>query len=106
MWATTHYLQTQRSLTLENQGGARARVNGIDLISSDTRRLGRDAFQSRAVWDVTGSVGHWGHVHQRVNRYEADLIVERVDGAWRITGLDVLQEERIVDPTAAAAGAP
>jgi len=41
-------------------------------------------------------------VHQRVNRYDADLKVEVIDGAWKITELDVLQEERL--PTTPAPG--
>jgi len=50
-------------------------------------------------------VGHWGHVHQRVNRYDADLTVEVIDGAWRITELDVLQEERLPTTSSPAAAA-
>jgi hypothetical protein len=34
-------------------------------------------------------------VHQRVNQYEAELTVRDIDGAWRITNLEVLQEERL-----------
>jgi hypothetical protein len=37
-----------------------------------------------------------------VNRYDAELQVEVVDGAWKITRLDVLQEERL--PTASTPG--
>jgi hypothetical protein len=42
-----------------------------------------------------GTVGHWGHIHIRQNQYEANIIVEPVDGAWKITGLEVLEEKRI-----------
>ena len=41
-----------------------------------------------------GSVGHWGHVHQRTNQYQARLTVEAVGDRWKITALDLLQEER------------
>ena len=44
---------------------------------------------------MTGSVGHWGHVHQRKNRYDADLRVEAIDGAWRISALELLSEDRL-----------
>ena len=43
----------------------------------------------------TGSVGHWGHVHQRRNRYRADLSVAPRDGAWKITELEILEESRL-----------
>jgi hypothetical protein len=49
-------------------------------------------------------VGHWGHIHTRQNRYEAVVTIEPVEGAWRITGLELLEEERI-DPYAQPAAA-
>jgi hypothetical protein len=42
-----------------------------------------------------GSVGHRGHIHIRKNQYEADIAVEPVDGAWKITSLELLEEKRI-----------
>ena len=42
-----------------------------------------------------GSVGHWGHIHKRTNRYDAELAVEPIDGQWKITRLEVLEEQRI-----------
>jgi hypothetical protein len=96
---TDIYLETRRSLELANQGGARAKVKGVEVLSAEAEPLeGGEGFTTRAVWNVTGSVGHWGHVHQRVNQYEADLTVRAVDGAWKITGLDVLQEQRLQTP--------
>ena len=42
-----------------------------------------------------GTVGHWGHIHMRKNQYEANINVEPVDGAWKITELELLEEKRI-----------
>ena len=42
-----------------------------------------------------GTVGHWGHVHVRKNHYDATVTVETVDGAWKITALEILDEKRI-----------
>jgi hypothetical protein len=44
---------------------------------------------------VSGSVGHWGHIHTRTNQYEAQLTVRAIDGAWKFTDLQLLQEQRI-----------
>ncbi len=33
---------------------------------------------------VAGSVGHWGHVHQRINQYVARFTVEPLDDVWKI----------------------
>ena len=42
-----------------------------------------------------GSVSHRGHIYIRKNQYEADITVEPVDGAWKITNLELLEEKRI-----------
>jgi hypothetical protein len=42
-----------------------------------------------------GTVGHWGHIHMRKNQYEANITVEPVDGAWKITDLELLEEKRV-----------
>jgi hypothetical protein len=52
-------------------------------------------FVARATWNVHGSVGHWGHVHQRGNRYQAELEIAPVDGFWKLTGLEILDEQRL-----------
>lgn len=92
---TDTYLETRRSLELENQGGARAKVKSVEIeASSHTPLAGEVGFDTLATWNVSGSVGHWGHVHQRTNQYQARLRVQAVDGQWKITALDLLQEER------------
>ena len=93
---TEIYLETRRSLELENQGGARVKVQQVEMIESRTEPLGDGpGFRSHCTWDVSGSVGHWGHLHQRTNRYEAQVTVRPTDGVWKITELDLLQEERL-----------
>ncbi len=93
---TDVYLETRKGLELASQGGARVKVKAIDLQSVDAKRLrGEPGFLAHCQWNVMGSVGHWGHIHQRTNQYEAELTVRPVDGAWKITGLELLQEERV-----------
>jgi len=88
------FLEIRRGLELAGQGGARARVQEIDLtglaiMGSD------DGLRVRCQWNVAAAVGHWGHIHQRVNRYVADLHLEVVDGVWKITGIERLEEQRL-----------
>ena len=97
------YLETQRSLELENQGGARARVKDVEMlqVQPEALRLDEDGdltFDVRGAWIVTGSVGHWGHIHQRRNQYDARLTIRSVDGGWKITALELLEELRITRP--------
>jgi hypothetical protein len=52
-------------------------------------------FVARSKWNVAGSVGHWGHIHQRTNQYVAEFVVQAIDGVWKITKLDLIHEERL-----------
>ena len=92
---TDIYLETRRGLELANQGGARAKVKEIELVEIAVRPGDDGGFVATATWVVGGSVGHWGHVHQRRNQYQAELDIRPVDGAWKLSGIEVLQEERL-----------
>ncbi len=93
---TQAYLETKRSLELRNQGGARVKVNDVEVVECRPRPSGGGiGFVADCRWNVTGSVGHWGHIHQRRNQYTALLTVRAVDGAWRITGMELISEERM-----------
>ena len=89
------YLETRRGLELQSQGGARAKVKTVELDAIETEPAEGGAFTARANWQVGGSVGHWGHLHERRNRYRANLSVAPVDGAWRLTRVEILEEERL-----------
>jgi hypothetical protein len=89
------YLETRRGLELANQGGARAKVKSIELVETSAHSGEGGAFVARATWNVNASVGQWGHVHQRSNRYQAELEVAPVEGVWKLTGIKILDEERI-----------
>jgi hypothetical protein len=93
---TDIFLETKRSLVLANQGGARAKVknvllDGIELKANDTD----NSFTVIADWTVNGSVGHWGHIHQRSNRYQALFSITVDEQQWKLQTMTVLQEERL-----------
>jgi hypothetical protein len=89
------YLETRRSLELANQGGARAKVKQVEMTDVAAEPGPDGSFVATASWNVAGSVGHWGHVHQRNNRYRAELAIAPIDGSWKLVGLKVLEEERL-----------
>ena len=91
------YLQNRKSLVVTQAGGARARVKEVEILDVDVNHLDDRplGLLFRATWTAMGSVGHWGHIHIRKNQYEANITVEPVDGAWKITGLELLEEKRI-----------
>ena len=93
------YLQNRKSFAVKKAGGAQARVNEIEIINAEAEPLvaGGNGFGVKAKWTAQGSVGHWGHVHTRKNYYDAVVTIEAVDGNWKITGLELLEEKRL-DP--------
>jgi hypothetical protein len=95
------YLQNRKSMVVTQAGGARARVKKVEILDVNVNNLDNNplGLLFHAKWTAMGSVGHWGHIHIRQNQYEADITVEPVDGAWKITDLDLLEEKRI-DPYA------
>ncbi len=91
------YLQNRRSFAVKKAGGAQARVNEIEIIDAEAETLADNSWSYglQAKWTAQGSVGHWGHVHTRKNYYDAQVKVEAIDGHWKITGLELLEEKRI-----------
>ncbi len=92
---TEVYLETRRSLTLASQGGARVKVKQVDLVGCEVTESSSGSFSARCVWDVAGSVGHWGHLHERRNQYVGTFAVKLVDGAWKLAELNLESESRI-----------
>ncbi len=93
---TDIYLETRRGLELVNQGGARAKVKAVEVQSVVLSEAAQgEGFQADVSWVVKGSVGHWGHVHQRNNRYQAKLMIEPIAEQWKLTSMSVIHEERL-----------
>lgn len=92
---TDIYLETQKGLELANQGGARVKVKSTEVQSAELVSRSGNQLNIESNWNVGGSVGHWGHVHQRSNSYRANLQISEIDGAWKLTGLEILEEQRL-----------
>jgi hypothetical protein len=90
------YLEHVHAMELENRGGARASVDEVDIEEVNSVRRDGDGFVADAEWTVSGSVSHFGHVHYRTNRYHADVRIVPADDSWKIDGIEVKQEERIL----------
>ncbi len=91
------YLQNRRSLVVTQAGGARARVKQVEILDVEVNHLDERplGLLFHAKWTAMGTVGHWGHIHMRKNQYEANITVEPLDEAWKITDLELLEEKRI-----------
>ncbi len=98
------YLQLRDSLAVREQGGAVARVRAVDYLEGQTvhlpdRNIPWPGFFYRLTWQVTGTVEHWGHVHERRNQFSAVLGIQPVEGRWKITSLDIEAQKTLAGST-------
>ncbi len=93
------YLQNRKSFAVQKAGGAQAKIKEVEILDAAAEKISERplAFAFKSKWTAMGTVGHWGHVHTRKNLYDAIVTVEAVEGNWKITNLELLEEKR-VDP--------
>ena len=93
---TEVYLEHRRAVRMEERGGARARVETVEVVGVDSVKPGSaGGFLADAAWSVGGTVTHFGHRHFRQNRYDARVEVVPIEGHWKIRSLEVLDEKRL-----------
>ena len=88
------YLQTRKSMAIENQGGIEARVNEV-FVTKVEEAATSVPLAFKCNWIVKGEVGHWGHKHRRINQYDAIITIIPVDGVWKMHDLEIIQEVRL-----------
>ncbi len=90
------YLEHQSAMELEDRGGARASVDRVDILEIREITTGSEGVMIDASWIVSGSVSHFGHLHYRKNFYNANVFLKTQEGTWKISGMEVLDKERIL----------
>tara|TARA_R110002020_G_scaffold400596_3_gene610674 strand:+ start:2449 stop:3009 length:561 start_codon:yes stop_codon:yes gene_type:complete len=68
-------------------------LHAMELVGLSSRRTG-DTLRMNVSWRVVGTVGHATHLHVRGNTYAADLIIEPVEGVWRISDFELTDVDR------------
>ena len=89
------YLEIFNGLQMTEQGGARSRVREVRIQKATPVSLAPNSYGVDCQWTIEGSVEHWGHVHTRKNLFAGRFAVQVTDGHWRITGLDLSNQERL-----------
>jgi hypothetical protein len=93
---TEVYLDHRKVLEMEERGGARARVEAVEVLEVDSIEAeGAGGFSARAVWTVGGTVTHFGHRHFRQNRYDARVVAVPDEGIWKLQSIELLDEQRL-----------
>lgn len=90
------YLDTIQSLNLDDKESARVRIEKFSA-SVDKVEPGElpHEFIATTSWGAIGSVGHWGHTHPRTVTCTAEIKVTPVEGQWKITHIEVLEQRRL-----------
>lgn len=97
------YNEVYQSLIMHEHGGAVAKVHSVDITETELLSTGVEpesgapAFQIEADWQVYGVVVHWGHMHTRTNRYRAIYNVAERNQDWKITDVEILEQQRLDD---------
>lgn len=98
------YLQLHQSLEMREQSGAVARIQSIKYDhGKQTLRPSTTVpwpgFEYSSTWTVAGTVEHWGHVHERQNRFDAVFTIEPRAGNWKITRMDIANQQQVAAKT-------
>lgn len=100
----TLYRQINQSLKMQEQGGAVSRVTDVqwetvqpetELTQENQTKRDERSFAVKTTWTVAGTVEHWGHIHTRTNQYQAIFYLEPVEDVWKLTGMNLLDEQRL-----------
>lgn len=94
---TQTYIEQRKGLEIENRGGAKAKVNDVEVLEVFDVKSGlKDNFGIEVEWKIDGSVSHFGHMHYRQNRYRAIIWITPENGNWKIERMEMLDEERLM----------
>jgi hypothetical protein len=91
------YLESRRLLELENRGGARARIDEVEILDINSIETTKEGgLKINATWKVSGSVNHYGHTHYRQNVSNAIIHISSAESVWKIMNIEILDEQRIL----------
>ncbi len=100
------YLDSRRRLRAGTREGAEVTVRDVSVLAVDAavatadkaslHPSGATSFTYPCQWVVTARVRHLQHIHNRQNVYAGELTLRIEDDRWKIAGLDLHSEERVV----------
>lgn len=97
------YLDVRKSLVVREEGGAAARIREVEYIDGERVAgeppLAWPNFRFRSTWQVSGTIEHWGHIHERVNEFEGIFTVTLEGSDWKLTEFEIVGEKRVKSKT-------
>ena len=99
------YMQNRQSMAMESRGGARAKVDEVNIQEVyEVTRDEEEGFVADVLWTVKGSVNHFGHTHYRQNQYRALVTFVNDNETWKISSIETIEEKRNYKQRAYRAG--
>ena len=89
------YLETRKSMEVKNQGGLRISVKEVNVTELDAVDSNEVESTFQCQWQVSGWIGHWGHIHARMNEHMALITLAERDGVWKISDMEMLDEQSV-----------
>ncbi len=90
------YLDTISALSLDESEAARVHVAEFTAeVEEVTPHPDDGSFTAKTSWSALGTVGHWGHSHTRTNVNLGRVTIRPVEGSWKITALEMLDQRRL-----------
>ncbi|MCA9837683.1 MAG: hypothetical protein KC422_12270 [Trueperaceae bacterium] len=91
------YLQNRNSVKIQAAGDATMRIDNVEILEiSEIRANKEGGLDLEASWQVSGFVRHFGHLHYRINAYEAKLTLIPEDDLWKIKDLSLLSQAQVL----------
>jgi len=89
--------ELRRALAIKVAGGGIAQVKAIENLTVKEIAALEDTsgFRTVAQWTAKASAGHWGHAHRRTIRFRAHIEVVKVEGAWKLSGITIVDAKRV-----------
>jgi hypothetical protein len=104
------YLQHRQTFAIQKTGGTQARIRRLEVQAAKARPVSAKplAYEIHGQWSALGTVSHWGYLYKRENTYDARITVGAEEGVWKVTGLELLEQQQRsgpeLQPAAGAAG--
>jgi hypothetical protein len=95
------YLDSRRRLTAGTREGTQVTVREVGVLEIGEPLGGSATDQGVSYdcrWKVVARMQHLQHVHHRHNIYTGVLTLRPEDGRWKISGVELQSEDRVVAP--------
>jgi hypothetical protein len=90
------YLEQRKRMDAVSRGGPRVQIHDVSMCEIEELVKSGRSFKMKGIWEVSGKVTHFGHTHDRRNRYGAKLTLLSNNKQWKIIDIDVIEENRIL----------